>query len=194
MKFPVSQSLWGLGMLLAGTSLSLTIPATSFAHPRATIQGTGGVQRVHPHILSRPLTSYVRHATDFVLGYVESSSTSLTAAGFVVTDYSVVVEQSMRGALEGTLTVSVMGGEHDGSTTFVDGAPSYAAGESFVGFLVDMDGTLGLLGLGDGAYELSEGAEGDLSITGKHAPEGTSAADFMQQLHDILAEQEGGAK
>src|SRR5947207_2406814 len=81
--------------------------------------------------------------------------------GWVVTDYELAVEETLKGTAVPTITVTEVGGEADGRITLISDAASYTAGERVLVFLHRAsDGTYYTTAMNFGKLEFARNAHG----------------------------------
>jgi len=78
----------------------------------------------------------------------------------IVTDVTLSVAATLKGARAAQLTFVVPGGVADGVGMVVPGAPSFAPGEDVVVFLRRQAGAYAVVGLGQGKYHLARDKDG----------------------------------
>ncbi|MGZ7039907.1 MAG: hypothetical protein ACXVJO_17150, partial [Thermoanaerobaculia bacterium] len=84
-----------------------------------------------------PLTDrqMVDRSDAIVVGTVTASATRIGIGGYVYTDYQFAVEDTLKGSVGRTLTISEVGGLHEGRVTFIEGTATYRVGERVLTFL-----------------------------------------------------------
>ena len=86
--------------------------------------------------MNAPTDVELRGRADLVVvATVTASSTRAADGGNVMTDYSLRVEEVLKGSAGGTITVSELGGALEGRITFVPGSARYRPGTRVVAFL-----------------------------------------------------------
>jgi hypothetical protein len=78
----------------------------------------------------------------------------------IVTEVTVRVDASLKGAAASEVTLYVPGGIADGIGMAVSGAPTFAVGEEVVVFLRQKSGAYDVIGLGQGKYSITKDAAG----------------------------------
>jgi hypothetical protein len=97
-----------------------------------------------------------------VVGTVLDSSTRVDANGLVITDYRLRVDEALKGAVEGEITVSEFGGQHEHRITFIEDAAVYAKGERALLFLRrHADGAYATSSMTRGKFTFSESLAGE---------------------------------
>jgi hypothetical protein len=91
-----------------------------------------------------------------VVATVREASSRVRADGYVVTDYRLDVERTIKGAAAGTITVSEIGGVAGSRFTFISDSAAYTPGERVMVFLKKR---------GDGTYFTTSMAMGKFSFT-----------------------------
>jgi len=105
------------------------------------------------HLDTRGLT---RESSDIVIGRVgEQHAHWNTAHTMIVTDVTILVDQSLKGGSATSLTLSQVGGEVDGMRYNVEGSPRFSPGEEVLVFAWrDAMGRPQVDGLGQGKFEI----------------------------------------
>lgn len=101
-----------------------------------------------------------------VVATVRDASSHVRADGYVVTDYRFDVEQTLKGAAAGTITVSEIGGTAGSRFTFISDSASYAPGERVMVFLRKRnDGTYFTTSMAMGKFSFTRTARGEAVVT-----------------------------
>jgi len=101
-----------------------------------------------------------------VVATVRDVSSHVRTDGYVVTDYRFDVEQTLKGAPAGTITVSEIGGVAGSRFTFISDAASYAPGERVMVFLKKRsDGTYFTTSMAMGKFSFTRTARGEAVVT-----------------------------
>lgn len=105
------------------------------------------------HLDTRGLT---RESSDIVIGRVGEQHVHWNAAHtMIVTDVTILVDQSLKGGGATSLTLTQVGGEVDGMRYNVDGSPRFNPGEEVLVFAWrDATGRPQVDGLGQGKFEI----------------------------------------
>lgn len=139
------------------------------------------------------LEDLVKRAHTIVVGKVTNSRTYWTPdRKLILTNYTIQIDESMKGATSKTLEVTTIGGKVGDVELHVSGMPSFQPGESAVVFIEQSAGYQVVLGLGQGKFTVTNGEVtnnvGDLSF-----PDGRPGAamrmplqTFKSQIRTIL--------
>ena len=101
-----------------------------------------------------------------VVATVRDAASHVRTDGYVVTDYRFDVEQTLKGATAGTITVSEIGGVAGSRFTFISDAASYAPGERVMVFLKKRsDGTYFTTSMAMGKFSFTRTARGEAVVT-----------------------------
>lgn len=184
--------LWGLSlticaaMLLAGCGSQTT--AGEAQQTEALADGSAEQEGITQYISSAypemTQDDMMEQSTLIVCGEVTAQSepfqiqpeNGADASNF--TDYTISVDETLRGQAGDTVTVRVQGGLVDGMSTVVEDAPELAAGKQLLLYLRDpgendtyrTDGTYYYVtGLWRGVYELQISDEGDVFVNERNA-------------------------
>ncbi|MBV9070420.1 MAG: DUF4214 domain-containing protein [Acidobacteria bacterium] len=101
-----------------------------------------------------------------VIATVREAASRLRTDGYVVTDYRFDVEQTLKGAAAGTITVSEIGGVAGSRFTFISDSASYTPGERAMVFLKKRgDGTYFTTSMAMGKFSFTRTARGESVVT-----------------------------
>jgi hypothetical protein len=101
-----------------------------------------------------------------IIATVRDAASRMRADGYVVTDYRFDVEQTLKGAAAGTITVSEIGGVAGSRFTFIADSASYAPGERVMVFLRKRaDGTYFTTSMAMGKFSFTRTARGESVVT-----------------------------
>jgi len=101
-----------------------------------------------------------------VIATVRDAASRLRTDGYVVTDYRFDVEQTLKGAAAGTITVSEIGGVSGSRFTFISDSASYTPGERVMVFLRKRaDGTYFTTSMALGKFSFTRTARGESVVT-----------------------------
>jgi hypothetical protein len=110
------------------------------------------------------LEEMVEKSTSIVRGKVLSSA-SRAAGPVIYTHYRVQVAEKYKGTAQGTIDVTVPGGQLNGVRQEVAGAPQLNPGEDYVLFLwTGASGTTQIIGLTQGLFSLGATGEKDPTV------------------------------
>jgi hypothetical protein len=100
----------------------------------------------------------VRESSDIVIGQVESASTHWNESrSAIVTEVTVRVSQTLKGAAADRLVLRQMGGEVDGMRYSIPGSPSFTLGEEALLFVWrDAAGRPQVDGLAQGKFDIAK--------------------------------------
>ncbi|HEX7677601.1 MAG TPA: matrixin family metalloprotease, partial [Thermoanaerobaculia bacterium] len=101
-----------------------------------------------------------------VVATVREAVSRVRADGYVVTDYRLDVEQTLKGSATGTITVSEIGGAAGGRFTFIADSAAYTPGERVMVFLrKHTDGTYFTTSMAMGKFSFTRNARGEAVVT-----------------------------
>ncbi|MEA2328182.1 MAG: hypothetical protein QOE68_3141, partial [Thermoanaerobaculia bacterium] len=101
-----------------------------------------------------------------VIATVREAASHVRTDGYVVTDYRFDVEQTLKGAAAGTITVSEIGGVAGERFTFISDSASYTPGERVMVFLRKRgDGTYFTTSMAMGKFSFTRTARGESVVT-----------------------------
>ncbi|HEX3071666.1 MAG TPA: DUF4214 domain-containing protein [Thermoanaerobaculia bacterium] len=101
-----------------------------------------------------------------VVATVRDAASHVRADGYVVTDYRLEVEETLKGAAAGTITVSEIGGRSGDRFTFISDSASYTPGEHVLVFLKKRgDGTYFTTSMAMGKFSFTRNASGEAVVT-----------------------------
>ncbi len=101
-----------------------------------------------------------------VVATVREAASRVRADGYVVTDYRLDVEQTLKGTATGTITVSEIGGGAGGRFTFIADSATYTPGERVMVFLRKRtDGTYFTTSMAMGKFSFTRDARGEAVVT-----------------------------
>lgn len=117
----------------------------------------------------------VDRSESVVVATVRDAASRVRADGYVVTDYRLDVEQTLKGTATGTITVSEIGGIAGKRFTFISDSATYAPGERVMVFLNKH---------GDGTYFTTSMAMGKFSFTRNSGGEAVVTRDVSELRGD----------
>ncbi|HXH40525.1 MAG TPA: hypothetical protein VNN08_17975, partial [Thermoanaerobaculia bacterium] len=117
-----------------------------------------------------------------VVATVRDAASRVQGDGHVVTDYRFDVEQTLKGAAAGTITVSEIGGVAGQRFTFISDSATYTPGERVMVFLRKRD---------DGTYFTTSMAMGKFSFTRNASGEAVVTRDVSELPGDPARSAEG---
>jgi hypothetical protein len=101
-----------------------------------------------------------------VVATVRDAASRVRADGYVVTDYRLDVEQTLKGTATGTITVTEVGGAAGERFTFIADSAAYAPGERVMVFLKKRaDGTYFTTSMAMGKFSFTRDAGGEAVVT-----------------------------
>jgi len=101
-----------------------------------------------------------------VVATVRDAASRVRADGYVVTDYRLDVEQTLKGAAAGSITVSEIGGTAGSRFTFISDSATYTPGERVMVFLRRRgDGTYFTTSMAMGKFTFTRNARGEAVVT-----------------------------
>jgi hypothetical protein len=115
------------------------------------------------------LDELVKAAHTIVVGKVTGSRTYWSPdKKFILTDYTIEVDESIKGQASRTIAVTTIGGKIDDVELYVSGMPSFQKGENAVLFIEQSGAYQTVVGLGQGKFTVTNGevanSVGDLSF------------------------------
>jgi hypothetical protein len=139
------------------------------------------------------LDGLVKKADKIVVGKVRGSRTYWSANGkLILTNYTIDVEETMKGEVAPTVELTTIGGKIGDITLYVSGMPTFAQDESTVLFVENSGPFSTVAGLGQGKFTIANGqvsnniaglefANGGVSKTMK-----MSLREFRRQIKLLL--------
>jgi hypothetical protein len=101
-----------------------------------------------------------------VVATVRDAASRVRADGYVVTDYRLDVEETIKGAPATSIIVSEIGGKAGQRFTFISDSAAYTPGERVMAFLKKRaDGTYFTTSMGMGKFSFTRNATGDAVVT-----------------------------
>ncbi|MEA2163042.1 MAG: hypothetical protein QOK37_1169 [Thermoanaerobaculia bacterium] len=101
-----------------------------------------------------------------VVATVRDAAARVRADGAIVTDYRLAVEETLKGAASGTITVTETGGTVDGRFTYISDSAVYTPGERVMVFLKKRsDGTYFTTSMAMGKFSFTRAASGETVVT-----------------------------
>jgi len=115
------------------------------------------------------LEDLVKKAQTIVIGKVTGARTYWsTDKKFILTDYTIEIDESMKGQAARSIAVTTIGGKIDDLELYVSGMPSFQKGENAVVFVEQSGAYQTVVGLGQGKFTITNGevanSVGDLSF------------------------------
>jgi len=108
----------------------------------------------------------VDRSESVVVAAVRDAASRVRADGYVVTDYRLDVEQTLKGTAAGTITVSEFGGAAGSRFTFISDSATYTPGERVMVFLKKRsDGTYFTTSMAMGKFSFTRNARGEAVVT-----------------------------
>jgi hypothetical protein len=104
------------------------------------------------------LEDLVKKARTIVVGSVTGSRTYWSAdRKFILTDYTINVDESLKGNVPRTVVVTAVGGKVGDIELYVSGMPSFEKGENAVVFIEQSGAYQVVVGLGQGKFTITNG-------------------------------------
>jgi hypothetical protein len=101
-----------------------------------------------------------------VVATVRDAASHIRADGYVVTDYRLEIEETLKGSAAGTITISEIGGRSGDRFTFISDSAAYPPGEHVVAFLKKRgDGTYFTTSMAMGKFSFTRNASGEAVVT-----------------------------
>jgi hypothetical protein len=139
------------------------------------------------------LEDLVKRAHTIVVGRVTDSRTYWAPdRKLIFTDYTIQVDESMKGQSSRSVAVTTIGGKIGDVELHVSGMPAFQRGENAVVFIEESAGRQVVLGLGQGKFTVTNGEVtnnvGDLSFPDGRpgAPLRMPLQNFKSQIRSIL--------
>ena len=139
------------------------------------------------------LEDLVKKAHTIVVGRVSNSRTYWSPnKKLIFTNYTIQVDESIKGKAGRTLEVTTIGGKLDGVELHVAGMPAFKNGENAVVFVEESAGYQTVLGLSQGKFTVTNGevtnSVGDLSFPDGRPgrPTRMPLQDFKNQIRSVL--------
>ena len=127
----------------------------------------------------------VAKAQSIVQGSVVSAQTYRSADGkLILTNYTVDVEESLKGSSGKTVTFTTVGGRIGNTILHVSGMPVFQPGEKAVLFLEQAGAYTTVVGLNQGKFTVSNG-EISNSVAGLSFPDGGSGSPVRMSLDEF---------
>src|SRR5215510_4393656 len=131
------------------------------------------------------LQDLVKKAHTIVIGKVTGSSTYWsTDKKFILTDYTIEVDESMKGQAGRTVAVTTVGGKIDDLELYVSGMPSFQKGENAVVFVERSGAYQTVVGLGQGKFTVTNGEVAN-RVSGLSFPDGRPASSLKVPLQSL---------
>ncbi|PYS38349.1 MAG: hypothetical protein DMG14_17965 [Acidobacteria bacterium] len=104
------------------------------------------------------LEDLVKKAHAIVVGKVTNSHTYWSTDNrFILTDYTIEVDENIKGSNSRTVSVTTVGGKIGDTELYVSGMPSFAKGENTVLFIEQSGAYQTVVGLGQGKFTVTNG-------------------------------------
>jgi hypothetical protein len=108
----------------------------------------------------------VDRSESVVVATVRDEASRVRTDGYVVTDYRLDVEQTLKGTAAGTITISEIGGTAGSRFTFISDSAAYAPGERVMVFLRKRgDGTYFTTSMAMGKFTFTRNGRGETVVT-----------------------------
>jgi hypothetical protein len=118
------------------------------------------------------LEDLVKKARTIVVGKVTASRTYWSAdRKFILTDYTIAVDESVKGQSPRSMSVTTVGGKVGDLELYVAGMPSFVKGEDAVIFVEQSGAYQTVVGLGQGKFTVTNGEVAN-SVSGLSFPDG----------------------
>src|SRR5262249_45822742 len=130
----------------------------------------------------------VKKAHTIVVGQVTGSRTYWSAdRKIILTDYTIAVDESIKGSAAGTIGITTIGGQIGDLELHVAGMPSFQKGENTVLFIETSGTYQTVVGLGQGKFTVTNG-EVMNSIGGLAFPDGSPPNSVKMPLPTFKAQ------
>jgi len=127
----------------------------------------------------------VAKAQTIVEGSIVSAQTYRSADGkLILTNYTINVQESLKGSVGKTVTLTTVGGRIGNTVLHVSGMPAFQPGEKAVLFLERAGAYTTVVGLNQGKFTVSNG-EISNSIIGLSFPDGGSGSPVRMPLDEF---------
>jgi hypothetical protein len=139
------------------------------------------------------LQDLVKKANSIVVGKVTDSRTYWSAnRKLILTDYTLTVDENIKGAAQHSVTVTTLGGKIGDLQMYVSGMPTFQSGENAVVF-IERSGTYRtIVGLGQGKFTIANG-EVSNNVASLSFPDGRPGsavrmplAAFKNQIRSLM--------
>ena len=145
-------------------------------------------------VLRLGLEDLVKRANVIVVGKVSGSRTYWSTDGkLILTDYTVDVDESIKGQAQRSIAVTTIGGKIGDLELHVAGMPTFQKGENAVLFIEQSGAYQTVVGLGQGKFTVSNGevanSVGDLAFPDGRPgnPVKMPLQNFRTQIRTILS-------
>jgi hypothetical protein len=131
------------------------------------------------------LEDLVKKAHTIVVGRVSNSRTYWSVdKKLILTNYTIQVDESIKGQASGTVEVTTIGGKIGDLELMVSGMPSFVAGENAV-VLIETSGAHQIVvGLGQGKFTVTNGEVAN-AVGGLSFPDGRPGTPVRMPLQDF---------
>ncbi|HYR87377.1 MAG TPA: hypothetical protein VE422_25055 [Terriglobia bacterium] len=127
----------------------------------------------------------VARAQSIVQGRVVDLRTYWTAdQKLILTDYTIQVQETMKGSTPQTVTVTTIGGKIGNTILHVSGMPAFEQGENAILFLEKSNTSTTVVGLNQGKFTVSNG-EISNTVSGLSFPDGTAGKPVKMPLDEF---------
>ena len=131
------------------------------------------------------LEDLVKKARTIVVGKVTASRTYWSAdRKFILTDYTIAVDESVKGQAPRSMSITTVGGKIGDLELYVAGMPSFAKGEDAVIFVEQTGAYQTVVGLGQGKFTVTNGEVAN-SVSGLSFPDGRPGNSVSMPLESF---------
>jgi hypothetical protein len=142
------------------------------------------------------LEDLVKKARAIVVGKVMASRTYWSAdRKFILTDYTIAVDESVKGQSPRSMAITTVGGKIGDLELYVAGMPSFVKGEDAVIFVEQTGAYQTVVGLGQGKFTVTNGEVAN-SLSGLSFPDGRPGnsvrmplESFKSRIRSVLGRQ-----
>jgi hypothetical protein len=129
-----------------------------------------------------------------VIATVRDVSSHVGSDGYVVTDYRLAVEQTLKGSAKGVITVAEMGGGAEGRFTYVSDSPTYILGEKVLAFLKQRnDGTWFTTSMAMGKFSYSRTLIGESVLIRRVSELSAESVQLTDDFENFVRQAADGA-
>src|SRR5262245_34571766 len=133
------------------------------------------------------LEDLVKKARTIVVGKVTGSRTYWSANGkLIVTDYTVEVDETLKGQTARRIAVTAIGGKIGDLELHVSGMPAFQQGQSAVVFIEQSGAYQTVVGLGQGRFTVANGGVAN-KLGGLSFPDGRPASPVKMPVQEFKA-------
>ncbi len=130
----------------------------------------------------------VKKAQSIVHGRVRSARTHWSEDGrLILTTYTIDIDETLKGAADKSIELTMIGGRIGDLTVFVAGMPSFSVGEESVLFIEKAGSGSSVVGLSQGKFSVKD-AEVSNTVSDLAFPDGRPGVPLRMRLQDFKRE------